>query len=402
MNLTTQGGVSALTILAQGLISFFSPCVFPIIPLFLGYLSGSSNLDTEYEGKRKSRLLLNTFFFILGISFAFFLLGLGFTSFGQFFNENSGLISKIGGVIITLFGIYQLGLFGQSKFLSREARLPFSMEKASASPLTAALMGFTFSFGWTPCVGPALASALLMASSAQSSAQGFALIGIYTLGFTLPFLIVALFAEKLLDLFSKKGHIVTIAQKIGAVLMIIMGVLMLTGYFTPASASAPSDASESSDSQEEERNKVSAPEITLKDRDGNEHSLEDYKGKTVFLNFWATWCGPCKSEMPDIQKLYENYGSNEDDIVIISIACPNYYKETSQQKIEKFLDENEYTYPVLFDADAATLEAYGVSSFPTTYMIDDDGNIFGYVQGSMSYETMVDIIKQTIEKDYRN
>lgn len=403
MNLTTQGGVSALTILAQGLISFFSPCVFPIIPLFLGYLSGSSNLDPQYEGKRKSRLLLNTFFFILGISFAFFLLGLGFTSFGQFFNKNSGLISKIGGVIIALFGFYQLGLLGQSKLLSREAKLPFSMEKASASPLTAALMGFTFSFGWTPCVGPALASALLMASSAQSSAQGFALIGLYTLGFTLPFLIVALFAEKLLDFFSRKGHIVAIAQKIGAVLMIIMGILMFTGYFSSVSTTTPSaSAPNTSDSSSKERNKVAAPEITLKDRDGNEHSLDDYKGKTVFLNFWATWCGPCKSEMPDIQKLYEDYGSNENDVIILSIACPNYYKETSQEKIEEFLDENGYSYPVLFDADAATLENYSVSSFPTTYMIDVDGNVFGYVQGSMTYETMVDIVKQTIEKDYSN
>jgi len=425
MHLTPEVSVSALTVFLQGLISFFSPCVFPILPLYFGYLSGSASASAadsfelpEEASPKKSRLLINTVFFILGISFAFFLLALGFTAFGQFFHKYSSLISKIGGVIVVLFGCYQLGIFGDSMLMSRERKFHLDAEKLSASPLTAILMGFTFSFGWTPCVGPALTSALLMASSSESAASGFLLVGLYTLGFTLPFLVVSFFAEKAMDFFYGKGQLLTTVQKIGGVLMIVMGVLMFTGYFinTTNTANTAPPVTEQNQAQQEdtastpeadtpaeesgEREKIPAPDIALVDRDGNPVSLKDYIGKTVFLNFWGTWCGPCRSEMPDIQKLYEAYGKNEGDVVILAVAAPNYYMEGPLEGIVNYLEKNGYTYPVVYDMTGEGLAAYSVSSFPTTYMIDDEGYAYGYVAGAISYETMEQIIRMAQSKDY--
>ena len=185
-----------LTVFAQGLLSFFSPCVLPLVPLYLGYLAAGAKTVDENGGirYRRGRVALNTFFFVLGISFAFFLLTLGFTAVGRFFTAQKTLFTRIGGILVILFGLYQLGIFGNLGALSRERRLPFRLDRLTMGPLPALALGFVFSFGWTPCVGPALAGVLVMASTAQSAAMGFVLIGVYTLGFVLPFLAVGLFA----------------------------------------------------------------------------------------------------------------------------------------------------------------------------------------------------------------
>lgn len=118
-------------------------------------------------------MLGNTFFFVLGVSFAFFLLGLGFTAAGRFFSRYQSLFTRAGGILVVLFGLYQLGILGQSRLIASEHRLPFRLDRFTMGPLAALLLGFTFSFAWTPCVGPALASVLLLASSAASAARGF-------------------------------------------------------------------------------------------------------------------------------------------------------------------------------------------------------------------------------------
>lgn len=203
MGFTLETGVSAAAVFLQGILSFFSPCVLPLVPLYIGYLAGGAkSVDADGTVRyKRGRVMRNTVFFVLGVSFTFFALGLGFTALGRFFSDNRALFARIGGVLIILFGLYQLGVF-RSRALSTERRLPIRLDRLSMNPAVAFLFGFTFSFAWTPCVGPALGSVLIMATSAGSSAQGFLLIGVYTLGFVLPFLAVGLFTGSLLD-FSK-------------------------------------------------------------------------------------------------------------------------------------------------------------------------------------------------------
>ena len=125
---------------------------------------------------------MNTVFFVVGVSFAFFLLGFGFTALGQFFTGNQRAFSVVAGIIMALFGLYMLGAFGKARTVETERRLPFRLDRFAMNPLVALVLGFTFSFAWTPCVGPVLASVLLMASSSASAWAGYALVGVYTLG----------------------------------------------------------------------------------------------------------------------------------------------------------------------------------------------------------------------------
>lgn len=432
MGFSLNVNISAITVFFQGLLSFFSPCVLPLIPLYIGYLSGGTGVKGE-DGRiyyKKSKVMVHTFFFVLGVSAAFFILGLGVSALGSFFNEYHLLIARIGGVLIAVFGLYQLGMFGKNNLLETERRLPFKLNTVAMSPVTALVMGFTFSFAWTPCVGPALTSVLLMAASADTQTAGFFLIGVYTLGFVLPFLGVGLFTTTLLQFFKNHMNVVRYTVKIGGVLMILMGILMVsgkmndvTGYLSEITFSAQetteketaeniednageeeetsgqkNEANESAGEQKSEQTVIPAIDFTLTDQYGNSHTLSEYKGKTVFLNFWATWCPPCKAEMPDIQKLYDEYDTEgEDALVILGIAAPDYGNEKTEDGIKEFLEENGYTYPVVMDTGGNVFAQYGVYSYPTTFMIDRDGNVFGYVTGQLTEEIMRDIIKQTME-----
>lgn len=406
MGFSLEISVPVLTVFFQGLLSFFSPCVLPLIPIYIGYLSGGTGQIGE-DGRihfKRSKVLFHTVFFVLGVSFAFFLLGLGFSAMGNFLKENQIWFARIGGVIVILFGLYQMGFLGKSYFLGKERRLPFKLDLLAMSPMTALVMGFTFSFAWTPCVGPALASVLLMTASASTKITGFLYIAVYTAGFVLPFLAVGLFTTTLLEFFKNHMKVVHYTVKIGGILMIFMGILMLTGKMNAVSGALSStetqeEATETEPEEEEEAAEevktIPAIDFTLKDQYGNTHTLSDYKGKTVFLNFWATWCSPCRAEMPDIQKLYEEF--QQEDVVILGVAAPNLGREKSEEGIKGFLEENGYTYLVVMDTEAEVFQAYGINSFPTTFMIDKDGNVFGYISGQLSEETMRDIIRQTVD-----
>ena len=445
MGFTLETGVSAAAVFLQGILSFFSPCVLPLVPLYIGYLAGGAkSVDADGTVRyKRGRVMRNTVFFVLGVSFTFFALGLGFTALGRFFSDNRALFARIGGVLIILFGLYQLGVF-RSRALSTERRLPIRLDRLSMNPAVAFLFGFTFSFAWTPCVGPVLASVLLMASSSASAATGFALVGVYTVGFVLPFLAVGLFTGEVLRFFRTHGNVVKYTLKVGGALLIVMGVMTVTGWMNgvtsylssfgaapaaqeqPADQGAadaengggpdgggPSDGASGSDrpsgggsadagaASKDGMRMAPNADLVLVDQDGTEHRLSDYRGKTVFLNFFATWCGPCQREIPDIEALYRDRGENASEVVVLGVANPKTSEhpqnsDVGVDEVEAFIDEYGITYPVLMDTTGQLFSSFGVSSFPTTFMIDKDGYVFGYAAGMLTADVMDNIVDQTI------
>lgn len=446
MGFSLETSVPALTVFIQGLLSFFSPCVLPLIPLYVGYLAGGAAKegdDGTIEYPRK-KVLVNTLFFVVGVSFAFFLLGFGFTALGQFFTGNQRVFSVVAGIVMAAFGLYMLGAFGKTRVIETEHRLPFNLGRFAMNPLVALVLGFTFSFAWTPCVGPVLASVLLMASSSASAATGFALVGVYTVGFVLPFLAVGLFTGEVLRFFRTHGNVVKYTVKVGGALLIVMGVMTVTGWMNgvtsylssfgaapaaqeqPADQGAadaengggpdgggPSDGASGSDrpsgggsadagaASKDGMRMAPNADLVLVDQDGTEHRLSDYRGKTVFLNFFATWCGPCQREIPDIEALYRDRGENAGEVVVLGVANPKTSEhpqnsDVGVDEVEAFIDEYGITYPVLMDTMGQLFSSFGVSSFPTTFMIDKDGYVFGYAAGMLTADVMDNIVDQTI------
>ena len=348
----------------------------------------------------------------------FFLLGMSFTALGSFFKENRQLFTKIGGILIILLGLFQIG-FLDFKFLQKEHKFHINIGDRNINPLIAYIMGFAFSFAWTPCVGPALSSILIMASGSSSVFLGNLLVLIYSIGFIIPFLLLGLFTTQALNFLKKYRNLLKYTVKAAALLLILIGIMTYTGWmngisgylnqFTPkqsqnttqpSSSQAPTEAS--GEDQTDDKEKPPAYDFTLTDQYGKEHTLSDYKGKVLFLNFWATWCPPCKQEMPDIEVLYQEYGKNEGDIIILGVANPKSeaYPNNSdgtKDEVIAFLEENDYTFPVLFDETGDILSNYYISAFPTTFLIDEKGNVFGYAAGMLSKDIMINAIKQTID-----
>lgn len=367
--------LSIIVVLLEGLVSFFSPCVLPLLPVYMGILSNSS-IRKLNDGKYDSKvLLLNTLSFTLGISTTFFILGTSITVLSRLLKEYSAFITLIGGILVMLMGLFYVGAF-KSRLLNKDTRRISKVENATI--LSSFILGFTFSFGWTPCIGTVLTSVLLMASTRSSILSSYILIGVYTIGFILPFIVLAIFYAKLHNRLKWFRNHLDVIKKIGGLIIIVSGLTMsYNGYI------AVTDYIESKSNIVSDGNSINIYDLALKDQYGKEHKLSDYSGKTVFLNFWATWCPPCREEMPYIEELYKE----RDDVAIIGVSIPA-EPSNGVDSIKSFLSENNYTFPTLFDIDGDLGSYFNIMAYPTTIIINKSGEIDRVVEGSLTKENM--------------
>lgn len=361
-----------------GTLSFFSPCILPVLPIYIGYL-GLQNPE------EKKKLAINTIFFSLGISFALFILAFAFSTLGNFFNNYKNIIIKIGSLFIIILGLFQLEIL-KINFLQKERK--FNPKIKKMNPFLAFILGFTFSFSWTPCIGPALSSILISIATLENLNHGILLISLYTAGFILPFILTGLFSSFLLSFIKKHEHIVKYTKKIMGVLIILIGLFSFfnSGNFKLKNYVKPIRISRTV--KENNIEKPLAPDFELENQYGEMESLSKYKNKIIFLNFWASWCPPCKEEMPYIQQLYQEYGENKNDVIFLGV------NNEDPLVMKKFLAENGYTFPSVSDLDESVFTNYQVSVFPTTFIIGKDGKISSYIFGGMTKEKM----KLSIEK----
>ncbi|HEM4277702.1 cytochrome c biogenesis protein CcdA [Streptococcus suis] len=217
---------TVLALFAEGLLSFLSPCVLPILPIYVGLLAGGA------EGKEgEKKVLVNTLSFVVGVALTFFLLGFASSLLSRVLQANAQLLQIISGLLIVLMGILQLGWFN-IPMLEREFSAKNKVYQAGkqVTPFLAFLMGFTFSFSWTPCIGPILASVFIYASSQQGWLSGILLL-VYCLGFILPFILVAFFSQKMLAFFKNNRHYLAWTKRISGYLLLLIGLSILTGFF---------------------------------------------------------------------------------------------------------------------------------------------------------------------------
>ncbi len=382
-----------------GFLSFFSPCVIPIIPIYFSFLAGTGKKSDCYGNisYNQKKVFFNTLFFIFGISTSFFILGVSFTTISNLAFSQKDIISKIGGVIIIILGLFQLGIIKLNP-LYKEKRIAYGDKKIT--PFVAFITGFTFSFAWTPCVGPILSSVLILAATLKDNNIGNLLIFIYSLGFVIPFLLIGLFTTTLLNFFKSKQSFLKYTVKIAGGFLVIIGTLTFLGYTNQLSNYfIPSVLNGSTTNNTE--TVLNKDSYRLLDQYGNEYILSNYKGKVVFLNFWATWCPPCKEEMPIIQELYEEFGENKNEVIILGITNPTTEENPNGQdknidEIKYFLQENNYSFPTVFDKTGIYFDNFKIRAFPTTYIIGKDGEIKAAIPGALTKQQMLKLIKDNI------
>jgi cytochrome c-type biogenesis protein len=209
-----------------GLLSFLSPCVLPLIPSYVTFITGLS-LEDVTQARRAA--LIHSLLFISGFTLIFLALGASATALGQLLSYQRVWISRIGGVLIIVFGLYMLGVFNVSLF-SQERRVHIADKPVGY--LGTVLVGIAFGAGWTPCIGPILGSILTYAASEADLSRGLWLLLAYSMGLAVPFLVSAVAVERFLDFFTRMKRQMVWISRTSGVLMIAVGILMVTNYFT--------------------------------------------------------------------------------------------------------------------------------------------------------------------------
>ena len=224
--------ISLLIAFGAGVLSFLSPCVLPLVPSYIAFITGLSFDElTQERPKRAMRrtILAHSLLFILGFSALFTALGASASMIGQFLSAYRDAIRIAGGILIILFGLFISGVFSFA-FLQQEKKL--HLQHKPLGYVGSFLVGVTFAAGWTPCVGPILSSILLYASTAEDARSGMLLLFAYSLGMGLPFFICALAINTFLGYLQKARRYIGVFTKVAGILLILVGVLLLTNSLT--------------------------------------------------------------------------------------------------------------------------------------------------------------------------
>ena len=216
-----------------GLLTFLAPCTLPLVPAYLGFISGVSKEDLEDETKKdevRKRILLNGVFFILGFSIVFIIFGTLAGLIGQGLTPYRIWLTRIGGVLVILFGLFMIGAF-RIPFLQVDKRIKIPQWLEVGKPSSSLVIGSAFAFGWTPCVGPILGSILLLASTSTTALQGALLLTVFSLGLAVPFLLVALGFSQATKYITKLSKYIKWVSIVGGVFLILLGLLLVTNNF---------------------------------------------------------------------------------------------------------------------------------------------------------------------------
>jgi cytochrome c-type biogenesis protein len=362
---------------AAGVLSFLSPCVLPLVPGYISLISGVS-IDNLKEGNTSRRgVILNSLAFNAGLSVIFLLLGTTAGLVGSAITSNPW-VRIIGGAVIIAFGLQLIGVL-KIGALYKDTR-KFS-DNEPTGLLGSAVLGIAFAAGWTPCIGPILGGIIGLAATSGGWKSGLVLSAFYSAGLAVPFLLTGLGINQFLRFYSSfRKHLHKVEVTSGIVL-ILVGLLVMTGQSTwlasskfmawipnaegllkvkdstqPAPAAAPNSQFEP------------VPDVEFQTLAGKPFRLKELKGQVVLLNFWATYCIPCREEIPALNSLQHELQAQGLKVVGATLDDDAEGVNAYQQAVKKF------EYEVLLGGSEAK-QKFAQSVLPTTYLIDREGRI---------------------------
>src|SRR6266853_368981 len=366
----------ALAFLA-GLLSFASTCVLPLVPAYVAYM-GAAVTGTETTLRQQFKVLGNAALFVA--------LGASFGLIGADLKAYRPLLLQIAGAALVLIGIALLTL-GRIPGLMGEKRFDIAHRLPRAT-WASYVIGLAFAIGWTPCVGPILAAILLRAGSSGTAAQGALLLAVYSAGLGLPFLFAAGLSGMLSRLLARVRGAYAVLNAVAAIFLIGMGLLIFSNrltvfddFFPVVAVTTPFDSHfDSNNPTPAPHGPVQvgkpAPDFTLKDIDGHIVALSALKGKPVLINFWATWCLPCRDELPLIRDAYLAHRAEGLTIVAIDFG------DESAATVRTFWKSMNLQPAPVLDPSGAASRAYGValssSGLPVSILVARDGTVSSY------------------------
>ncbi|HEV8371493.1 MAG TPA: cytochrome c biogenesis protein CcdA [Pyrinomonadaceae bacterium] len=392
-----------------GVASFLSPCVLPLVPGYVSLISGVSieRLKSSDGSKSAARraVIANSLAFNAGLSLIFVSLGAAAGWIGASVISNPW-VRIIGGVIIIIFG---LQLIGSLKIGALYKDTRFFSQQKSRGVLGSFTLGVAFAAGWTPCIGPILGAIIGLAAISGGWKSGLILSGFYAAGLAVPFLITGLGINQFLSFYARFRRHLHKVEVASGVVLIFIGVLVASGYATllnssrlaslvpnleakirvaPASSAVkPATSTETSTAG---NSFARAPDIAMQTLSGEPFQLSELRGRVVLVNFWATWCVPCLSEIPDLSAIQRDLGSQGLRVVGISW-------DDSAEGVREFQSDIKQDYLVVLGGEDVQARFGGVPSLPTTLVIDREGRIRQKIIGARDRAGLEAAVKPFLE-----
>lgn len=386
---------------AAGILSFLSPCVLPLVPGYISLISGVSidQLKDEAMSSRRA-VILNSLAFNAGLSVIFLILGTTAGLVGAAITSNPW-VRIIGGIVIIAFGLQLIGLL-KIGALYKDTRV-FSSDKPRGL-LGSATLGVAFAAGWTPCIGPILGGIIGLAATSGGWRSGLVLSAFYSAGLAVPFLVTGLAINQFLSFYRNFRKHLHKVEVVSGVVLIFVGLLVMTGQSTWLASSrfiawipnlenlvSFGETKPPAKPVTSNTNFVPAPDVEFQTLAGQPFRLKELQGQVVLLNFWATWCLPCREEIPALNALQNELQAKGLRIVGASLEDSIEGVNAYQEEVAKF------DYQVLV-GDSGLKVKFEQSVLPTTYLIDRQGRIRDKIIGSKDKAGWEAVVKPLLEE----
>lgn len=386
-----------LVAFVAGMLSFLSPCVLPLVPGYISLMSGVSIDNLKSGGASGSRraVILNSLAFNAGLSVIFLALGGTAGLLGSAIFANTW-VRVIAGLVIIIFGLHLIGLL-KIKYLYKDTR-QFSSEKPQGI-LGSLTLGIAFAAGWTPCIGPILGGIIGLAATTGGWKNGLLLSAFYSAGLAVPFLVTGLTINKFLSFYSKFRKHLHKVEIVSGVILIMIGVLVMSNRVTLLSSSWLASVIPNFESwlklrggppPPQKQTYTAAPDVQFTKLDGSPFRLQELRGRVVVLNFWATWCVPCRSEIPSLSAMQKDLDAQGLSIIGVS------YDDTADL-IQQFQKDIPQSYQIVLGGREVGSQL-PASPLPTTYIIDRQGRIRDKLIGERSRAAFESVIKPLLDE----